>query len=106
MTASSFFITLIARMLIEERNALGELKYSISVSLNHIDLSEYTDIEGDYGHIWEIVMINVPAINNDTDLKEIQHLIHELINPNGEPIEEVKVDKEVRSLVNHYLMTF
>lgn len=92
-------------MLIEERNALGELKYSIGVSLNHLDLSEYSGVDGDFGHAWEIVTINVPNIDNDEDLKELQQLIHEFINPDGEPIKEVNVDTEIRSLVNHFLMT-
>lgn len=91
-------------MIIEKRNAIGEIIYSFSVSLNHIDLSEFSEVKGDFGYLWEFVFVAIPKID-DTHQKEIKNLLNDSLNPNGEHINEKEVDTKVRMLVDHYLMT-
>ena len=91
-------------MIIEQRDLLGNVVYSVALSLNRIDLSEYSDIEQDFGNAWEIVLIEIPTLTNE-QLKHVYYLVQDYLNPLGLPIRETYVVKTVQMLINHFFMT-
>jgi hypothetical protein len=91
-------------MVIEHRNLLGDVVYSVGISLNRIDLKEYTAIEGDFGNVWEVVLIEVPNLKSEL-IEQLIYNVQDYVNPLGTPMKHTTVAKSVRMIVNHFLLT-
>ncbi|MBL1279782.1 MAG: hypothetical protein COA33_005900 [Fluviicola sp.] len=82
-------------MRFSKENEKGKLLFWIDITMEKIDLSKYSGVEGDYGNQWTYTIAEVPK-----ELCEDITKLGSKLNVDGEPITQEDLEKVINEAMN------